>query len=166
MIKLLTGTSPPFSSHQASKFSLCKRDNIRVRLTGLGHLQKNSLRNFVGQHRWLAIIRMNFDAHRPLGTVAVTQHVGDDASTLFGFGRVETKQCALDADDGDLLAQALELPSLVDLGHALPSLVIVLAHENFYALSSVISSSVLPLARYHDYTLAADGVALKAVDSL
>src|SRR5689334_689299 len=51
---------------------------------------------------------MYLNTHRTLDAVGILEHGGDDASPPLRLLRVEANQCSLDAQDGDLLTQAVD----------------------------------------------------------
>src|SRR4051794_1993372 len=89
-------TAPRITSHQSTKLTLREANDIRIGITRFRHFQKNRLHNFVCEYRWLPKVRMNMYTHRPLGTITVAQHVGDNATSAFGLLGIETKQRAFD----------------------------------------------------------------------
>src|SRR5215217_7533949 len=57
-------TSPCVAPHHSAEFALGEGDNTRIRITCFSHLQKNCLRDFVGEHGRLAEVGMDVHAHR------------------------------------------------------------------------------------------------------
>src|SRR5690242_15379564 len=56
---------------------------------------------------------MDVDAHRTLEPVGILERAGDDTAAALRFVLVEAVEQALDAEHGDLLAQAIECPALL-----------------------------------------------------
>jgi hypothetical protein len=78
---------------------------------------------------------MNFDTDRTLLSVGMFEPSRYHPLTPSRFTWIETKQRALDAQDGDLFREPLlELELEGFLVHALLPVVVVSAHEKFYVL--------------------------------
>src|SRR4051794_1184308 len=133
MIELLArAPAPSIATRQTCKFTLRKRDRIRVRVSLFGHFQKNRLNDFISEHRRLPVPRMNVDRHRSLLAIGMFEHTSDRTVAAACLTRVETKQRAFDTQDGDLFRKPLfELEPGTLVEHSLLPHVVAITHDNF-----------------------------------